>query len=1103
MQNLIADHGERERALDATRSFCVTAPAGSGKTELLIQRYLTLLARVEHPEALLAITFTRKAAAEMRERVLESLGRARDCDCPSSEHEARTWRLAKQALAQDRQQHWELLLNPARMNIRTIDGFCAALTRQLPVLSGFGGAITAADNGEQAYRQAVRKLLQRLGADDSAGADLARLGMGFDGNWQRIEDMLTQMLSRRDQWLLRLGAGLEREQAQAVIERTVELLISDVLTALTQRISHWATELLALHNYRAANLGLEHLPTLPGKRELERWLLLVDMLLTGESNWRKSVNKRNGFPAGKGEPALWKDRFGELIARLGEEGGLLSQLAEIRHLPRSSPDDEHWQLLLAASRLLPLLAAQLSVVFQQLGEVDHNQVSMAAIHALGNDEQPTDLALKLGYRLQHILVDEFQDTAVNQFELVRKLTRGWAEHNAENPAAPNTLFIVGDGMQSIYRFRDADVGLFLKARQQGFNGVALEPLVLQCNFRSDPLLVDWVNRAGRGAFPQVDDIGKGAISFSPAIAERDAGDTASCDIAVFDRAGAGWEEAAWIADEVAKGMADESCESMAILVRTRTHLHKIVAELKARKLGWQAQDIDPLADTLVVRDLLTLCRALTNFADRASWYALLRAPWAGLELADLLAIEQQLQGAAVWPALRHSLPAGLSERGRAALMRLIPLIEHSLAARERGGYRAWLEGCWLALGGPASVDEPAQLEDAEAFFQLVEAFDNQALPMQIAELEQQVTALYSGASDPNSKLQLMTLHKAKGLEFDWVFMPGLGREPRSGDRPLLLWEEYHRAGNNETGMLFAINDYADRNEATLYNYLLREQTEKRRHESVRLLYVGLTRARQRLLLSADLNPAEDPGAWKPPPPRSLLANIWDYCTPQLQTPEIQPRERGVEAPGLVRIRSLPAPPEIAVAADTAERLSGPDIPGRNVVPRQVGNVVHESLQRLSTLPDGELASLRLSEWRDWWQRRLRQQPGAGKDVSAAMERVEQHIRCTLGDEKGRWLLSAERDDAHAEYAISSVDADGVIQEHIIDRVYCENGVCWIVDYKTSVPDSDAELDAFLKHELQSYQPQLDRYRHAMMALTGGEVRTALYFTGIAHWLEVD
>jgi ATP-dependent exoDNAse (exonuclease V) beta subunit len=213
VSDLIADQAQRERAIDPLRSFCVTAPAGSGKTELLIQRFLTLLARVNHPEEILAITFTRKAAAEMRARIIEALQSATTEPRPEDAHRALTWELASAALARDGERDWQLLLNPGRLATRTIDSFCASLTRQLPVLSGFGGGLAPVDDCLPAYRQATRELLQMLGGKDPVADDLGRVLLQFEGNWQRLEELLIGMLRCRDQWLVHMGTGLDPQQA--------------------------------------------------------------------------------------------------------------------------------------------------------------------------------------------------------------------------------------------------------------------------------------------------------------------------------------------------------------------------------------------------------------------------------------------------------------------------------------------------------------------------------------------------------------------------------------------------------------------------------------------------------------------------------------------------------------------------------------------------------------------------------------------------------------------------------------------------------------------------------------------------------------------------
>ena len=156
---LRADALARATALDVTRSFIVQAPAGSGKTELLTQRFLALLAVVERPEALLAITFTRKAAAEMRNRILDAL---RQCDDPSSGLRPETRALAQQVLHVDARQQWGLLRNPSRLRVLTIDALNQSLARRLPVLSGLGAGLGIDEDGVKLYRHAAERLLSHL-----------------------------------------------------------------------------------------------------------------------------------------------------------------------------------------------------------------------------------------------------------------------------------------------------------------------------------------------------------------------------------------------------------------------------------------------------------------------------------------------------------------------------------------------------------------------------------------------------------------------------------------------------------------------------------------------------------------------------------------------------------------------------------------------------------------------------------------------------------------------------------------------------------------------------------------------------------------------------
>ena len=169
----VTDHEARREALNIKASHIVQAPAGSGKTELLIQRFLKLLGHVEKPERILAMTFTRKAAGEMKNRVLDALKRARNATPPEEEHEKTTWEIARQALQHSEKQEWRILDNPQRLKIQTIDSFCASLVKQTPLLSGMGSLLEIEENVGDLYRETAHHILERVEEDSQSASQSA------------------------------------------------------------------------------------------------------------------------------------------------------------------------------------------------------------------------------------------------------------------------------------------------------------------------------------------------------------------------------------------------------------------------------------------------------------------------------------------------------------------------------------------------------------------------------------------------------------------------------------------------------------------------------------------------------------------------------------------------------------------------------------------------------------------------------------------------------------------------------------------------------------------------------------------------------------------
>ena len=200
------DSAARATALDPTRSFIVQAPAGSGKTELLIQRYLALLATVDEPEQVVAITFTRKAAAEMRGRVRRALEDAAAGEEGETPHRKATLALARAAVARDAERDWALLTQPQRLRVDTLDAFNAWLAQQLPVLADGVAAATIVDDAREYYRRAARNIVAAVAFAGELGDSVRVLASVFD-DLEKLEELLAELLARREQWLERFATA--------------------------------------------------------------------------------------------------------------------------------------------------------------------------------------------------------------------------------------------------------------------------------------------------------------------------------------------------------------------------------------------------------------------------------------------------------------------------------------------------------------------------------------------------------------------------------------------------------------------------------------------------------------------------------------------------------------------------------------------------------------------------------------------------------------------------------------------------------------------------------------------------------------------------------
>lgn len=1098
----LADQGARDAALNVRDSVCISAPAGSGKTALLVQRCLALLARVESPERVVAITFTRKASAEMRARIMQWLRRAETGEEGANDFETAVLALAKAVLKRDAALDWGLLSNPTRLRIQTIDSFCGELTRQMPILSGCGGPLAPADNSEHLYREAIEACLQGELHSESTQrrTDVAQLLMHLDNRWESAFELLMGLLRRREQWQPVFGGAGLSDADRLNLRGSAEALVRFRLEQLRDLLNPWLGELSELMHYRAEHLESE-VAFDPDHLELRSWQGVGRFLLTQKGDWRKSLTKREGFPAGKGPAAKRKTQALSLLESLAAatDGGLLQTLRQMSELPDTQTESDNWEVLASLTRLLPLLGAQLLLVFKQRGEVDHAQIAMAAVAALGLDEAPTDLALSLDHRIEHLLVDEFQDTSTLQFELVRRLTRGWREFNESNPRAPRTLLLVGDAMQSIYGFREANVGLFISARSEGIGDLRLTPLDLSVNFRSQSGLVSWVNREFDAAFPQADDRQLGAVQFRPATAARSG--ALAPEIQIFSGEEAQTSEINALCEKISQGLADEQVGSIAILGRSRGHLRPVLAALRERGIDASARDLDPLATRPLVRDLTTLCCLLFDTADRLAWFSLLRCPAIALDNADLLQI-----------ALLDVTPQGLlsedeevlrslkslTEIGRERLTHLAQLLRWAERFCDRLALRVWIEECWLRFGGASEIRTLADQQDAEQFFACLDKLEQERGLLNRSTLESAVENLYASPSHESSKLQVMTLHKAKGLEFDWVFIPSLSAATRSGEAELLLWEEFTLPGQPTSFLLDVRSSMEAKVGGRLYDYLKSQAKRRRQLEATRLFYVGCTRAADYLWLSGCLAWDEKKDSARAPGSASLLATIWPSLENRIEI------RRGSALSGDSRIptlayRRLDDLPVIEPAYLSAQG-SEVDLHDASFLPRALGTALHRCLESLvyrKTLPksaDAILDALLTTS--------LRELDTPSALLPSLEEEGRNSLQRVLQDDWARWMLSPERSERFAELALTHNDGS-TVRQLVLDYVVVDeqNEERWVVDYKTATPSEGESVPAFMQRQLNAYAEQLEHYRAALQAQFPEPIRCALYFTALGQHCE--
>jgi len=1079
-------------ACDPRQSVVVEACAGSGKTWLLVARMLRLLLAGAAPAELLAITFTRKAAQEMRERLVQLLHELALAPEPQARALLRERGIAEayldETLPEARGLYERVLASPQALSIDTFHSWFARLLQIAPLTSGIPHGYALSETTGELQAEAYSRFMQSLNDPDSAAIKDALLRL-YDmvGDWS-ARRLLDAFLDKRAEWWAarRAGDPLDRLRAlcgpDAEQDARLGLWRDEVLKQRIMTIAALLGKGTKTNQKRAVAIET----AVSGGASLGNFAALCNEFFDADGDSRKNQKTKDLSRAledhyRSGDAAtLFDDEFaavGALLQTLQRRGAEPAVLALNQDLFLAGDAYvEHYQAVKAEQRVF-----------------DFADLEWHAYRLLTDPQHASYLHSRLDARYKHILLDEFQDTNPLQWNIVR----AWLDAYGEEAARPS-VFIVGDPKQSIYRFRRAEPRVFNAARDllraQG-------ACILRTNQtrRNATAVIETINASLRGnpiyapqtTFSQL----TGAVWRLPLIraAKADADAAAEVDAEVdADRAALRdplttareeeedarrFEEARAVARALLRArreLPDLPWSDMMLLVKKRTHLAAYENALREAGIPFVSDKRGGLLEALEIADLIALLTFLITPGDNRALAHVLKSPIFGADDDDLILLARRREGG-WWRRLRA---AAAEADAPPALARAAALLEQWLAIAPHLPVHDLLDRIMhdsrllvrYAQAAPPAARSQA-LGNIEAFVELaldLDAGRYPSLPKFIEALKQLQHGAAGDAPDEASidaaidAVRILTIHSAKGLEARVVALLDANHsEPARDDLGILCdWPEDSEAPIH----LSAFGRKAERGAAR--DALFAAEERFKAQEDWNLLYVAATRAKELLIVSgvAGNRNADAEGVVADSWYARLLHAPLTECEAEAAAPAEAARLPFELA--LFEPAPLPAAASARAAADT-DRAAIDE-----------GIALHALLERVTQagrwpveLPEAEVIA--------WW---LQCPPALAR---LARERA---LAILMRPELERFFNPAHYRAAHNELDVMT--KDGLSR---IDRLVVFDSDVWILDYKRNA----------LESERAAHAAQLAGYRAAAQAIYAGKrIRTAL-IAGDGRLLELD
>jgi len=832
------DTRAREFAVDPHNNVVLEASAGTGKTSVLVWRYINLLKAGVDPSNILAITFTRKAAAEMRERIIRELKDA----AARSEFDRARWNDVRDRLGD--------------IAISTIDAFCLSLLREFPLEADLDPGFEMADETEvprlveESLDVSLRILSGLAKTDLDVALVLAQLGVA------RTREGLALLLARRlvawdalNRFLSRgpsdLTADLVCRRAVAALQDTLGMAPGGLAPFLADGpIAHPRFQLLA--------------------RDLER---LADLHEADEARIRGVLNRveahfltADGKPRSTGGIPPYKgDRDYPSDAASKRHRAAVYQIApNVQQLIERFARDLNVVLARGIRRMFAVALDQYRKALEERSVLDFSDVLSHALELLRRMDEFSQSRFRLESRYHHVLVDEFQDTSRAQWELVSLLIQSWGE--GLGLATHPSIFIVGDRKQSIYRFRDAEVAVLNDAARyiEALRPTGTPRRSISRSFRARPELLAFVNEA----FSEMSTLGERPDEFTYAAADRfpidpssDAARGPVLGIAAADDADAC---AAAVAGEIDRILREETVRDrktgvarpatpgdIAILFRSRTTHREFERAVEARGIRTYVYKGLGFFDADEIKDASALMRYLADPRSDLRAAAFLRSRFVRISDGALATLGPKLAAAVLDPDPPRTIQA-IDDEDRQVLQFLRSRVHEWLRQVDRIPPADLIEQLLPATAYAFELRggrRQQAWENLKKLRGLVRRIQNRGYAT-LSRIADHIDSLTAG-DESNAVIEaldavnLMTVHASKGLEFPVVFVVNLAKGATGPPRPIRVIADGERGEPSvSVGPFVSDSDEAER--------------ERERHETRRLLYVALTRARDRLYLSSIL-----------------------------------------------------------------------------------------------------------------------------------------------------------------------------------------------------------------------------------------------------------